>query len=202
MVMFPNKHVKIQRVVYPQEQLTTDYARNQSSTQMEILHLETVCWKKQIEKKSMYQCFLSLFFSSHCQFFLQPHSIRVKLPFAGTEQGRASVLHISSLQSIHVPYHFPSCLVTARASCRDLKAHGELPIQLLSCSRIKPDILPFPNKILQRDSLANHSKMKEVEVYSLSKLVPVLLKECFLDCIQKSQISFKPGIRFTCLPGR
>lgn len=37
-VMFPNKHVKIQRAVYPQEQLTTDYACNQSSTQMEILH--------------------------------------------------------------------------------------------------------------------------------------------------------------------
>lgn len=145
-----------------------------------------------------------LFFSPRCQFFPQPHRISVKLLFAGTQQRRAFVLDTSSLQSIHVAYHFLSCLITATAFCPDLKLHVELPIQPPSCSRIKPNILPFPNTLLQPDSLANHprTQMKRVKVCPLSKLVPALLQESFLDHIQKSQIWLKPGVRCICLAGR
>lgn len=66
------------------------------------------------------------------------------------------MLDTSSLQSIHIAYCFQSRLVAATTFCPDLKPHVELPIQSPSCSRIKPDILPFPNKLFQPDSLANH----------------------------------------------
>lgn len=134
--------------------------------------------------------YISFFFSPHCKFFPQPHSISVKLLFAGPQQGRVFVLDTSSLQSIHVAYHFPNCLITAAAFCPALKPHVELPVQPSSCSCIRPDILPFPNKPFQPDSLANHprTQMKRVKVCPLSKLVPALLQEGFLDHIQKSQI--------------
>lgn len=114
--------------------------------------------------------FYIFFFSSHCQFFTQPHSISVKLLFAGTWQCRVLVLNTSSLQSIHIAYHFPSCLIAATAFCPDLKPHVELPMQTPSCSCLKPDILPFPNNLLQPDSLANHPQDTDEESESLPSL--------------------------------
>lgn len=143
--------------------------------------------KKADRETSTYECFASLFFSPHCQCFPQLHSVSVKLLSAGTQQRRGLVLNTSSLWSIHMAYHFPSCLITAMALCPDLKLPVELPIQPPFCSHIKPNILPFPNKLLQPNSLANppRTQMKSVKVCPLYKRVPALLHKSFLDHVQK-----------------
>lgn len=112
------------------------------------------------------------------------------------------MLNISSLQQ----YNFPSCLVTATAFCPDLEPSVKLPIES-SCNCIKPDIFPFPKKLLQPDNLASHlnNQMKSVKVCSLPKLVPALLQEfswivsrnCSSDLNQVLDISALLGDKVT-----
>lgn len=186
--------LKIYREVHPQGQLPVGWACKKSFTQVEVLRKETIYWKKQMEKQAW----------THCKFFPQPHSISEKLLFAGTQQRRALVLNTSSLHTIHIKHHFPSCLITAMTFCPDLKPHVELSLQTPSCSRIKPDTLLYSNKLLQPDSLANHPRtwMNKVEVCPLSKLVSPVFQGSFLDHVRKLQIRLKPGVSCICLAGR
>lgn len=47
---------------------------------------------------------------------------------------------------------------TSQGFLPHLQPRVELPTQPPSCSSTKPDVLPFPSKLLQPDSLANHPR--------------------------------------------
>lgn len=112
--------------------------------------------KKANRETRMCECFTSLVFSPRCQ-FSPNHTVSAwSCSLLGHSNTEPWCLTPALSKSIHIAYYFQSRLVTATTFCPDLKPHVELPIQPPSCSRMKPDILPFPNKLFQPDSLANH----------------------------------------------
>lgn len=117
-----------------------------------------------------------------CQFSTQPHSTTVKLLTA-----EAVMLGASSLQSNHVVYGFPNCLVTPKASCPTWRSM----FSLLLAAAANLTSPPFPNKLLQPDSLPTTPRLGWAEwKFALSTT-------WCQHCIRKVYIYLCPEILFT-----